>query len=544
MITVNNVSLRFGTKTLFQDVNLKFVDGACYGLIGANGSGKSTFLKLLNGELDTTTGDIIIPKNERVSTLEQDHYKYDEFRAIDVVIMGNKKLYDIKVEKEELYSHTEFTDADGIRLGELEAEFMELNGWEAESEASILLSNLGVLNKYHELKMKDLENNDKVKVLLAKSLFQNPDILLLDEPTNNLDIEAINWLSEFIIDYPNCCIVVSHDRHFLNNVCTHIVDIDYGKLTLYTGNYDFWRESSELLLKQVKEANRKKEDKIKELKDFIARFQANASKSRQATSRKKILEKIELEEIIPSSRKYPYIDFKFEKGNGKEVLNVENLTVEVDGRKLLNKVSFSVLKGDKIAFLGSNIQKTLLFSVLTKQKKYTSGEFKWGSNVLISYFESDNSEYFNTNINILDWISKYKRIDDLEMLRSFLGRMLFSGDDVFKSVDVLSGGEKARCMLSKMMLDNPNVLILDEPTNHLDLESITSLNTAMKKFQGEILFTSHDYELNETAANRIIEILEDGTIIDRRIPYSEYIKDEKVKKIREKNKKIEKVMQQ
>ena len=535
MITVNNVSLRFGTKTLFENVNLKFNDGACYGLIGANGSGKSTFLRLLNGSLETTTGEIIIPSNERVSTLEQDHYKYDNETVIDVVIMGNKKLYDTRIEKDELYSHTEFSEADGLRLGELEALFMELNGWEAESEAGALLSNLGIPANLHYLKMHELKNNDKVKVLLAKSLFQNPDILLLDEPTNNLDIEAINWLSEFIINYPNCVIVVSHDRHFLYNVCTNIVDIDYKKMTLYAGNYDFWRESSELLLKQVKEANRKKEDKIKELKEFIARFSANASKSKQATSRKKILEKIELEEIVPSSRKYPFVEFKFEKGNGREVLSVNNLTYEENGKKLLNKISFTVLKDDKIAILGSNIQKTLLFDILTKEKKYTSGEFKWGYNARISYFKSDNTEYFKGSENILEWISKFKKIDDVEVLRSFLGRMLFSGDDVFKSVNVLSGGEKARCLLSKMMLEEPNVLIFDEPTNHLDLESITSLNKGMNNFQGEILFTSQDYELNETTANRIIEIFENGTIVDRRIPYSEYIQDENIKKLREKN---------
>lgn len=535
MITVNNVSLRFGTKTLFENVNLKFNNGNCYGLIGANGSGKTTFLKLINHELETTTGEIIIPKNERISTLEQDHYKYDDYTVIDVVIMGNKKLYDIRCEKDELYSHTEFTDEDGIRLGELEAEFMELNGWEAESEASLLLANLGIKNDLHYLKMKELENNLKVKVLLAKSLFQNPDILLLDEPTNNLDIDSVNWLSEFIINYPNCVIVVSHDRHFLNNVCTYIVDIDYFKMTLYAGNYDFWRESSELLQKQIKESNRKKEDKIKELKDFIARFSANASKSKQATSRKKILEKIELEEIVPSSRKYPYIDFKFEKGNSREVLNVNNLTVQVDDKKVLNKISFSVLKDDKVLILGSNIAKTLLFDVLTKKKKYTSGEFRWCVNSNVSYFESDNTEYFKGSENIIEWMGHFKKVQDEEVLRSFLGRMLFSGDDVFKSVNVLSGGEKARCMLSKMMLENPNVLILDEPTNHLDLESITSLNNGLKNFKGEILFTSDDYELNETTANRIIEIFENGTIIDRRIPYSEYMQNEEIKKLREKN---------
>ena len=535
MITVNNVTLRFGTRTLFEDVNIKFLDGSCYGLIGANGSGKSTFLKLLNGTLETSSGEIIIPKNERISTLEQDHFKYDDFTVIDVVIMGNPKLYQIKVEKEELYSHTEFSEEDGIRLGELEADFLELNGWEAESEASILLSNLGVLNEYHYLKMKDLENNDKVKVLLAKSLFQNPDILLLDEPTNHLDIDAINWLSEFIINYPNCVIVVSHDRHFLNNVCTHIVDIDYKKMTLFAGNYDFWHKSSELLQKQIKESNRKKEDKIKELKDFIARFQANASKSRQATSRKKILEKIELEEIVPSSRKYPFVEFKFEKPSGKEVLTVNNLTYEVDGKKLLNKISFSVLKGDKIAFIGSNIQKTALFEILMKEKKYNAGDFKFSVNTKLSYFPSDNTSYFDCDKNIMDWMQDFKKIDDVSVLRGFLGRMLFSDDDVFKNVRVLSGGEKARCILSKMMLESPNVLIFDEPTNHLDLESITSLNTGMTKFEGEILFTSQDFELNETVSNRVIEIFPNGTILDRRMAYSEYMQDESIKKIREKN---------
>ncbi len=536
MITVNNVSLRFGTQTLFENVNLKFVDGACYGLIGANGAGKSTFLKLLNGDIETTSGDVIIPKGERISMLEQDHYKYDNETVIDVVIRGNKKLYAIKEEKDELYTHTEFSEQDGIRLGELEALFLELNGWEAESEAGLLLANLGVDVSLHYLKMKELKNNDKVKVLLAKSLFQNPDVLLLDEPTNNLDLNAINWLSEFIINYPNCVIVVSHDRHFLNNVCTNIVDIDYKKMTLFAGNYDFWRQSSELLQKQIKEQNKKKEEKIKELKDFIARFQANASKSKQATSRKKILEKIELEELIPSSRKYPYIDFKFEKGNANEVLTVNNLTVIVDDKKLLNKISFTLFKNDKIALIGSNLQKTLLLDVLSKKKKYTAGEFKWGVNAKISYFESDNTELFQEDKSILDWLNSFKKIDDIEAIRSFLGRMLFSGDDVFKSVKVLSGGEKARCMLAKMMLEEPNVLLLDEPTNHLDLESITSLNNGMEKFQGEIIFTSLDYELNETVCNRIIEICENGTIIDRRMNYSEYMNSEEIKKIRENNK--------
>jgi len=536
MITVKDVTLRFGTQTLFQDVNLKFVNNECYGIVGANGAGKSTFLKLLNGEIETTHGEIIIPKNERISTLEQDHYKYDEYSAIDVVIMGNKKLYDIKEEKDKLYSKSEFSDADGIRLGELEAEFLELNGWDAETDASKLLSNLGVNIDLHYLKMKEIPSNDKVKVLLAKSLFQNPDILLLDEPTNNLDIDAINWLIEFLINYPNCTIIVSHDRHFLNSVCTNIVDIDYKKMKLYKGNYDFFVESSELLQKQIKESNKKKEEKIKELKEFIARFSANASKSKQATSRKKILDSIELEELVPSSRKYPFIDFKFEKGNAREVLNVSNLTYEENGVKLLNKISFTVLKDDKIAILGNNILKTLLFDILTKKKKYTKGEIKYCVNANIGYFESDNTDYFKGSESILKWISEYKKIDDEEVLRGFLGRMLFSGDDVKKSVNVLSGGEKARVMFSKLMLLEPNFLILDEPTNHLDLESITSLNKGLIRFKGEILFTSLDYELNSTTANRIIEILDNGTIIDKRCTYEEYINDPKIKELKNKSK--------
>ena len=532
MITMNDVTLRFGTQTLFQNVNLKFVNNECYGIVGANGAGKSTFLKLINGDIETTHGEIIIPKNERISMLEQDHYKYDDYTVIDVVIMGNKKLYDVREEKNKLYEKAEFTESDGIKLGELEAEFLEMNGWEAETDAAKLLSNLGVKIDYHYMKMKDIPNNDKVKVLLAKSLFQNPDILLLDEPTNNLDIDTINFLIDFLINYPNCIIVVSHDRHFLNSVSTCIVDIDYKKMTLYKGNYDFFVESNELLQKQIKESNKKKEDKIKELKEFIQRFSANKSKSRQATSRKKILESIELEELVPSSRKYPYIDFKYEKGNAREVLNVSNLTVEVAGKKLLNKISFTVLKDDKIAILGSNIQKTLLFDVLTKKKKYDKGDIKFCVNAKVAYFESDNTSYFKDDYSILEWIGKYKNIKDEEVLRGFLGRMLFSSDDVKKSVKVLSGGEKARVMLSKMMLENPNFLILDEPTNHLDLESITSLNKGMNMFKGEILFTSLDYELNNTVANRIIEIFEDGTIIDKRMSYEDYINDDKIKELR------------
>ncbi len=533
MIQAKDVTLRFGKRTLFEDVNIKFTAGNCYGLIGANGAGKSTFLKLLSGELETSSGEIIISKGERISVLKQDHYAYEEETVMNTVIMGNKKLYSIMKEKEELYSHTDFTDADGMKLAELEAEFMELNGWEAESEAGELLSNLGIPVLNHYSFMKEIPTKMKVKVLLAQALFGNPDILLLDEPTNNLDIEAINWLEEFLINYHNTVIVVSHDRHFLNKVCTHIADIDYGKIKLYIGNYDFWYESSQLALKQMKEANKKKEEKIKELQDFIARFSANASKSKQATSRKKMLEKIELEEIVPSSRKYPYIDFKPEKASGKEILTVKNLCKTVDGKKVLDKVSFTVLKGDKIAFVGVNdIAKTTLFKILMGEEKFDSGEVLWGKTITKSYFPQDNSSYFTKDISIMDWIGQYYHIDDETVLRSFLGRMLFSGEDVFKRVPVLSGGEKARCMLSKCMLEASNMLILDEPTAHLDLESITSLNNGLIKYDSEVLFASHDHQFVSTVANRIIEILPHG-IIDRRLPYDEYLENKEVNKIRE-----------
>lgn len=533
MIQAKDVTLRFGKRTLFEDVNIKFTAGNCYGLIGANGAGKSTFLKLLSGELETSSGEIIISKGERISVLKQDHYSYEEETVMNTVIMGNKKLYSIMKEKEELYSHTDFTDADGMKLAELEAEFMELNGWEAESEAGELLSNLGIPVLNHYSFMKEIPTKMKVKVLLAQALFGNPDILLLDEPTNNLDIEAINWLEEFLINYHNTVIVVSHDRHFLNKVCTHIADIDYGKIKLYIGNYDFWYESSQLALKQMKEANKKKEEKIKELQDFIARFSANASKSKQATSRKKMLEKIELEEIVPSSRKYPYIDFKPEKASGKEILTVKNLCKTVDGKKVLDKVSFTVLKGDKIAFVGVNdIAKTTLFKILMGEEKFDSGEVLWGKTITKSYFPQDNSSYFTKDISIMDWIGQYYHIDDETVLRSFLGRMLFSGEDVFKRVPVLSGGEKARCMLSKCMLEASNMLILDEPTAHLDLESITSLNNGLIKYDSEVLFASHDHQFVSTVANRIIEILPHG-IIDRRLPYDEYLENKEVVKLRE-----------
>ena len=524
MIQVNNVSLKFGKRTLFEDVNIKFTNGNCYGLIGANGAGKSTFLKLLSGEIETTTGEVVISKGERLSFLRQDHYQYEDNRVLDVVIMGNSRLYEIMEEKEKMYALTEFSEEDGMKLANLEAEFMDLDGWNAEPDAAQLLSNLGIPVEEHYLTMKELPVKSRVKVLLAQALFGNPDVLLLDEPTNSLDIEAIRWLEEFLINFNNTVIIVSHDRHFLNNVCTHIADIDYGKIKLYVGNYDFWYESSELLQKQMKESNKKKEEKIKELQSFIARFSANASKSKQATSRKKMLEKIQLDEIVPSSRKYPYIDFKIEKETGKEILKVENLTKVIDGKKILDKVSFTILKGDKVCILAQDdMVKTILFNILSGKEKYDKGTIEWGKTINYGYLPQDNTEYFNTNKNIMEWIGQFYDIKDETVLRGFLGRMLFSGEDVFKSVDILSGGEKARCMLSKMMLEQPNFLILDEPTNHLDLESITSLNKGLCNFQGEILFTSRDYELNSTVANRVIEINSDGSITDRSIPYEEYI---------------------
>ena len=524
MIQVNNVSLKFGKRTLFEDVNIKFTNGNCYGLIGANGSGKSTFLKILSGEVETTTGEVVIGKDERMSFLRQDHYQYDQNRVIDVVIMGNEKLYKIMEEKDRMYQQTEFTEEDGMKLANLEAEFMDLDGWNAEPDAAILLSNLGITEEYHYMNMGELPVKYRVKVLLAQALFGNPDILLLDEPTNSLDLEAIRWLEEFLINFDNTVIIVSHDRHFLNKVCTHIADIDYGKIKLYVGNYDFWYESSELLQKQMRDSNKKKEEKIKELQSFIARFSANESKSRQATSRKKMLEKIQLDEIIPSSRKYPYIDFKIEKPAGKEILKVENLTKIVDGKKILDDVSFTIFKGDKVTFITqSDTAKTTLFNILMGLDNYDKGNIEWGKTIVPGYLPQDNTEFFNVDKTIMQWIGQYYDIKDETILRGFLGRMLFSGDDVFKKVGVLSGGEKARCMLSKMMLESPNFLILDEPTNHLDLESITSLNKGLINFQGEVLFTSRDYELNNTVTNRVIEILEDGTIIDRSIPYEEYL---------------------
>ncbi len=535
MIQVEHVTLTFGKRTLFEDVNLKFTHGNCYGLIGANGTGKSTFLKLLTGEVETTHGQIHIGKEERISFLKQDHYTYDELRVLDVVLMGNEALWKVIEEKENLYAQTEFSEEDYMRMAELEAEFQDLDGYNADKDAQTLLNHLGISEEYHTLCMKEIPIKLRVKVLLAQALFQNPDILLLDEPTNSLDLDAIHWLEEFLTTFENTVIVVSHDRHFLNQVCTHIADIDFGKIKIYAGNYDFWYQSRELALKQVREQNRKKEEKIKELQAFIDRFSANASKSKQATSRKKILEKIELEEIVPSSRKYPYIDFQSDHKTGTDLLEVKNLTKIVDGKCLLSKVSFTVQKGDKIALLGENdLAKTMLLSILAGKEKYEKGQIHFGKTVSLSYLPQDHSSYFLEDLPIIEWIGKYYEGNDLSYLRSFLGRMLFSNEEVFKKTSVLSGGEKVRCMLSKMMLESPNFLLLDEPTNHLDLESITSLNKGLEKFSSELIFTSRDLTLNETLANRIIEIQQDGTILDKRCSFEEYFIWKENRKIREK----------
>ena len=524
MIQANNVTLRIGKKALFEDVNIKFTEGNCYGLIGANGAGKSTFLKILSGALETTSGDVTITPGQRLSVLEQDHFKYDAYPVMDVVIMGNERLYQIMKEKDAIYAKEDFSDEDGIRASELEAEFAEMDGWEAESNAAMLLNGLGIDPSLHYAIMKDLNGNDKVKVLLAKALFGNPDILLLDEPTNHLDLDAIAWLEEFLINFENTVIVVSHDRYFLNKVCTQIADIDYSKIQLYAGNYDFWYESSQLMVKQMKEANKKKEEKIKELQEFIQRFSANASKSKQATSRKRALEKIELDDIRPSSRKYPYIDFRPAREIGNEVLTVTNLSKTVDGVKVLDNVSFIVGREDKIALVGSDeLAKTTLFKILAGELEPDEGSYKWGITTSTAYFPKDNSYLFETDENITDWLRKYSKDPDETYVRSFLGRMLFSGEEALKQAKVISGGEKVRCVLSKMMLSGANFLIMDEPTNHLDMESITSVNEGMKKFIGNILFTSHDHELTQTVANRIIDIKADGKVIDREVTYNEYL---------------------
>lgn len=524
MIQAINVTYRVGKKALFEDVNIKFTEGNCYGLIGANGAGKSTFLKILSGQLETTNGEIVITPGQRLSVLEQDHFKYDEYPVMDVVIMGNERLYEIMKEKDAIYAKEDFSDEDGIRASELEAEFAEMDGWEAESNAATLLNGLGIDPQYHYSLMKDLNGNEKVKVLLARALFGNPDILLLDEPTNHLDLDAIAWLEEFLINFENTVIVVSHDRYFLNKVCTHTADIDYGKIQLYAGNYDFWYESSQLLIKQMKEANKKKEEKIKELQEFISRFSANASKSKQATSRKRALEKIELDEIRPSSRKYPYIDFRPEREIGNEVLSVDNLTKTINGEKILDHISFILGHDDKVAFVGGNEQaKTVLFKILMGEMEPDEGTYKWGVTTSQAYFPKDNTEEFDNDYTIVDWLTGYSPIKDVTYVRGFLGRMLFAGEDGVKKVKVLSGGEKVRCLLSKMMISGANCLILDEPTNHLDMESITALNNGLIKFPGVALFSCHDHQFVETTANRIMEILPNGTLIDKITTYDEYL---------------------
>ena len=524
MISANNVTYRVGKKALFEDVNIKFTEGNCYGLIGANGAGKSTFLKILSGELETTKGDIVITPGQRLSVLEQDHFKYDDWVVMDTVILGNKRLYDIMKEKDAIYAKEDFTDEDGIRASELEAEFAEMDGWEAESNAAMLLNGLGIDTEYHYSMMKDLDGSMKVKVLLAKALFGNPDILLLDEPTNHLDLDAIAWLEEFLINFENTVIVVSHDRYFLNKVCTHTADIDYGKIQLYAGNYDFWYESSQLLIKQMKEANKKKEEKIKELQEFISRFSANASKSKQATSRKRALEKIELDEIKPSSRKYPYIDFRPDREIGNEVLCVEHLSKTINGEKVLDDISFIMGHEDKIAFVGSNeLAKTTLFQILAGELEPDEGTYKWGVTTSQAYFPKDNTAEFDNDLTITDWLTGYSPVKDVTYVRGFLGRMLFAGEDGVKKVKILSGGEKVRCLLSKMMISGANCLIFDEPTNHLDMESITALNNGLIKFPGVALFSCHDHQFVQTTANRIMEILPNGNLIDKSTTYDEYL---------------------
>ena len=533
MISTSNIELQFGKRVLFKDVSVKFTPGNCYGLIGANGAGKSTFLKVLSGEIEPSKGDVIITPGDRLAVLKQNHYEFDEFPVLQTVIMGHSRLYAIMEEKDALYAKPEFSDEDGMRVSELECEFAELNGWDADTEAARLLNGLGISEDLHEKLMSELDGAEKVRVLLAQALFGNPDILLLDEPTNHLDIESINWLEIFLYDFPNTVIVVSHDRHFLNQVCTHIADLDFEGLQIYVGNYDFWLESSQLALQLAKDANKKKEDKMKDLQTFIQRFSANASKSKQATSRKKQLEKLTLDDIKPSSRRYPYIAFKPDREAGAQLLSVDGISVTIEGEKVLNDVSFLVAKGDKIAFVGpDSIAKTTLFRVLAGELEPDQGEFKWGVTTTQAYFPKDNSAYFDdVTLNLVDWLRQFSRDQDETFIRGFLGRMLFSGEESQKEANVLSGGEKVRCMLSRMMVSGSNVLILDEPTNHLDLETITSLNSGLTQFEGTMLFTSHDHQFVETIANRIIEITPNG-VIDRRMSYDEYLQDDEVKKHR------------
>ena len=533
MISTSNVTLRVGKKALFEDVSIKFIEGNCYGLIGANGAGKSTFLRILSGQLEPTNGEVIITPGQRLSFLQQDHFKYDAYPVLDTVIMGNARLYEIMKEKEAIYMKKDFSEEDGVKAAELEGEFATMNGWEAESDAANLLNGLGIETDLHYKQMADLTGAQKVKVLLAQALFGNPDIPLLDEPTNHLDLDAIAWLEEFLINFENTVIVVSHDRYFLNKVCTQIADIDYGKIQLYAGNYDFWYESSQLMIKQMKEANKKKEEKIKELQEFIQRFSANASKSKQATSRKRALEKIELDEIKPSSRKYPYIDFRPEREIGNEVLSVENLSKTIDGVKVLDNISFILGREDKVAFVGPNEQaKTVLFKILSGEMEPDEGSYKWGLTTSQAYFPKDNSKEFDNDDTIVDWLTQYSPVKDVTYVRGFLGRMLFAGEDGVKKVRVLSGGEKVRCMLSKMMISGSNVLILDEPTDHLDMESITALNNGMIKFPGVLLFSSRDHQIVETTANRIMEIV-NGKLIDKITTYDEYLANDEMARKRQ-----------
>ena len=533
MISANNVTLRIGKRALFEDVNIKFTEGNCYGLIGANGAGKSTFLKILSGVIEPSKGDIAITPGQRLSVLEQDHYKYDDYQVLDTVILGNKRLYEIMKEKDAIYAKEDFTDEDGVRASELEGEFADLNGWEAESDAATLLNGLGIETDLHYAYMRELDGGQKVKVLLAKALFGNPDILLLDEPTNHLDLDAIAWLEEFLINFNNTVIVVSHDRYFLNKVCTHIADIDYAKIQLYSGNYDFWYESSQLMIKQMKEANKKKEEKIKELQEFIQRFSANASKSKQATSRKRALEKIQLDEIRPSSRKYPYIDFKPNREIGNEVLHVEGISKTIDGVKLLDNISFTLGHDDKVAFVGPNVNATTaLFKILACEMEPDEGSYKWGVTTTQTYFPKDNTAEFTSEDSIVDWLMQYSPEKDVTFVRGFLGRMLFSGDDGLKKVNVLSGGERVRCMLSKMMMSGANTMLMDEPTNHLDMESITALNNSLIKYPGVLLFTSQDHQFVQTVANRIME-LTPGGLIDKQCTYDEYLENDEMARKRQ-----------
>ncbi len=534
MISANNVTLRLGKKALFEDVNIKFTAGNCYGIIGANGAGKSTFLKILSGQIEPTSGEVVISPGERLSFLQQDHFKYDDYLVLDTVIMGNARLYEIMKEKEEIYAKEDFTDEDGMKASELEGEFASMNGWEAESDAATLLNGLGIETDLHYKYLRDLTGAEKVKVLLAQALFGNPDILLLDEPTNHLDLDAIAWLEEFLINFENTVIVVSHDRYFLNKVCTQIADIDYGKIQLYAGNYDFWYESSQLIIRQMKEANRKKEEKIKELQEFISRFSANASKSKQATSRKKALEKIQLDDIRPSSRKYPYIDFRPNREIGNEVLTVENLSKTIDGVKVLDNLSFTITREEKVAFVGGNeFAKTVLFKILAGEMEADEGTYKWGVTTTQAYFPKDSSKEFDNDYTIVDWLTQYSENKDATYVRGFLGRMLFAGEDGVKKVKVLSGGEKVRCLLSKMMISGANILILDEPTDHLDMESITALNNGLIKFPGVILFASRDHQIVQTTANRIMEIVPGGKLIDKITTYDEYLASDEMARKRQ-----------